>query len=195
MPTGYTAPITDGITFKEYALGCARAFGALVMMRDDPTGAPIPDAWAVDSYHYTELEKARTELEHFKNLEYEDVEKKYEEYYKASVESYNRTKLEKQALEVKYLRMLADVKEYVAPSDDHVEFKKFMTDQIVQSIEWDCDMKYHNLPRRVDPLDWWSEQVLYLKRAVESRSENLDEEIERINKRNLWIKQLKESLK
>ena len=36
MPTGYTDKIKDGITFKEYAMGCARAFGALITMRDNP---------------------------------------------------------------------------------------------------------------------------------------------------------------
>lgn len=28
MPSGYTCGIEKGITFKEFALGCARAFGA-----------------------------------------------------------------------------------------------------------------------------------------------------------------------
>ena len=45
MPTGYTADIQDGkiTTLREYALSCARAFGALIMMRDDPHDAPIAD--------------------------------------------------------------------------------------------------------------------------------------------------------
>jgi hypothetical protein len=38
MPTGYTAGVADGtITeFREYALLCARAFGACIMLRDEP---------------------------------------------------------------------------------------------------------------------------------------------------------------
>ena len=43
MPTGYTAGILEGETFEQYALQCAKAFGALVMMRDEPSDAPIPD--------------------------------------------------------------------------------------------------------------------------------------------------------
>ena len=34
MPTGYTADIKDGIDFKTYAMNCARAFGARVMLRE-----------------------------------------------------------------------------------------------------------------------------------------------------------------
>lgn len=43
MPTGYTAAIKYGITFKEFALDCARNFGACISMRDEPRETPIPD--------------------------------------------------------------------------------------------------------------------------------------------------------
>ncbi len=38
MPSGYTENIYYGkkVAFKDFALGCARAFGACVMQRDDP---------------------------------------------------------------------------------------------------------------------------------------------------------------
>jgi hypothetical protein len=43
MPTGYTYEIEDGsITeLNEYVWRCARAMGAMVMMRDKPSGARI----------------------------------------------------------------------------------------------------------------------------------------------------------
>lgn len=195
MPTGYTSAIKDGITFQEYALGCARAFGALISMREEPSDAPIPDAFEISPYYQQSYDEARKEFEEFSALEYEVVAEKYEEYFAKAVASYEKTKLEKQDLEVKYLRMLADVKEYAVPSYEHREFKKFMEDQIVQSIAWDCDMKYYPVPQRVDVLDWWQDKLLMLKRNVEHASQNLQEEIERVEKRNLWIKQLKESLK
>ncbi len=43
MPTGYTDAVKDGITFDQFVLGCARGMGALVMMRDEPSGTPIPE--------------------------------------------------------------------------------------------------------------------------------------------------------
>ena len=38
MPTGYTLDLYNGkdITFEEFVLKCARAFGALIDMRDEP---------------------------------------------------------------------------------------------------------------------------------------------------------------
>ena len=43
MATGYTYPVVEGkITeFSEFALGCARAFGAFMHMRDDNSDAPL----------------------------------------------------------------------------------------------------------------------------------------------------------
>lgn len=37
MPTGYTASVQEGkvTEFRDFAMECARAFGALVMMRDE----------------------------------------------------------------------------------------------------------------------------------------------------------------
>lgn len=67
MPTGYTADIKDGIDFKTYAMNCARAFGACVMLRDEPGGGErIPDAFEPSDlfvrYHLKAVEKARVEL-------------------------------------------------------------------------------------------------------------------------------------
>ena len=52
MPSGYTSDIYNGkeVTFKDFALGCARAFGACVMQRDDPADEK-PKIMPEESYH------------------------------------------------------------------------------------------------------------------------------------------------
>lgn len=52
MPTGYTAGVKDGTVtdFKAFVMQCARAFGALIDMRDDPSDVPIPKSFAPSSY-------------------------------------------------------------------------------------------------------------------------------------------------
>ena len=64
MPTGYTADVMDGkvTDFKLFAMQCARAFGALVIMRDEPLNAEIPDEFSPSNYHFQELEQARERL-------------------------------------------------------------------------------------------------------------------------------------
>lgn len=93
MPTGYTAAIKDGITFQEYALSCARAFGALISMREESSDAPIPDALEMSPYYQTSYDEAREALDEFSALEYPEVKKKYEEYFVKAVANYEQTKL------------------------------------------------------------------------------------------------------
>jgi hypothetical protein len=51
MPTGYTAMIEEreDVTFREFALTCARAFGACIMQRDNSLAEP-PKPREVDKY-------------------------------------------------------------------------------------------------------------------------------------------------
>ena len=58
MPTGFTCDIKDGITFERFALNCARAFGALINMRDDSLDAEIPDEIKPSDHHVKALAEA-----------------------------------------------------------------------------------------------------------------------------------------
>jgi hypothetical protein len=64
MPTGFTADICKGaeVSFEDFAMTCARAFGALYSMRDEPMDAPIPETFVASGYHADELEKAKARL-------------------------------------------------------------------------------------------------------------------------------------
>src|SRR5690348_5408929 len=56
MPTGYTAEVAEGkvTDFRTFALRCARAFGATIMQRDDPTH-DLPKMREESSHHRDEL--------------------------------------------------------------------------------------------------------------------------------------------
>lgn len=74
MPTGYTAAIADGISFTNYAMGCARAFGALIEMRDEPSDAPIPEEFKPSTYHLEELQKAQKKLHNLCKMSFGEAE-------------------------------------------------------------------------------------------------------------------------
>lgn len=75
MPTGYTAKLHNGEeqTFPEFVMSCARAFGALITMRDDPADAEIPDEFKPSDYHVRELEKARERLSEVEGWTFDQV--------------------------------------------------------------------------------------------------------------------------
>jgi len=52
MASGYVHKMLDDKQdFRTFAMSCARAFGALITMRDEPADAPIPDEFKPDPYH------------------------------------------------------------------------------------------------------------------------------------------------
>lgn len=59
MPTGYTEKLYDGEQeFEDFALRAARAFGALVEMRDSGLDATIPDEFVASAYHQEHRDEA-----------------------------------------------------------------------------------------------------------------------------------------
>ena len=58
MPTGYTADIYEGndVSFRDFALKCARAFGACIEQRDDDANdKPKLIEKTKDNYHIKRL--------------------------------------------------------------------------------------------------------------------------------------------
>lgn len=199
MPTGYTASIKDGITFQEYAMGCARAFGATITMRDSPRDTPIPDEFEPSNYHRESIEKSEVRLAEVKAMSVDEcavaAEKERQEKIK-----YHRGKIaEDKALEIKYRAMLEQAKSFVPPSEEHKEFAKFLVSQVEESIKFDCSSNYNKselakLDAEQDPEEWRAEQMAELGQSISYHFKEHAKEIERTNSRNKWVRQLRESL-
>lgn len=196
MPTGYTAPVADGtITdFRTFALSCARAFGALITMRDDPATAPIPEEFQVDSHYRKRVEAARADLGAARAMTVEDAVAAQAEEARSQVEADERIRTKKRESEARYEAMLADVRGWVPPSPDHVEMKEFMVSQLVESIRWDCGDWGIDEPEPMEPEVWLARHVEQKAQALASAEEALRQEEERVAGRNRWVRQLRESL-
>ena len=69
MPTGYTAKLMDGgQTFQDFIMRCARAFGALVEMRDSPNDTPVPEKFEPSDYHANCLRESHEKLARLKDM-------------------------------------------------------------------------------------------------------------------------------
>lgn len=200
MPTGYTAAIAEGITFKEYAMNCARAFGALIHMRDDPQDAPIPKTLPKDSYHQTALDNTIQELNDFKNLSKKNKRLMFFKHKRDTRAYAKETYLKKKKLHLQYRKMLVEVNRYVPPSPDHFNFKNFMKEQIIGSIDFDCKdygKYYSNTLKKLKNLtqqEWELDTIKHIEWSIEYHKKELQEENERNNGRQEWIDQLRESL-
>lgn len=194
MPTGYTAAIADGISFEKFVWTCARAFGALVMMRDEPSGAPIPERFEPSDYNAKEAAKSRAELARLQAMSIEQVQEAAEEAYSQALERHTKRAEEKTELRNKYNAMLAKAVQWKPPTKDHEGLKGLMVSQLRDSIDWDCSDKYDQPPVKQDATAWRNTQLAELRRSIAYHEKVQAEENERAESRNAWLKALRDSV-
>lgn len=197
MPTGYTYAIKDGISFEKFAMDCARAFGACVLLRDEGGGGEvIPDAFEPSQHHFNAAMSARKELAALDEISDEEAERKAsEEFDKAETSSFVRLQ-EHRDLRAKYEAMLEKVRAWKPPTPDHEEMKKFMADQITSSIRFDCDEKYYSTPTvRVSGAEWLAAAKKRAKQDIQYHEAEYEREVDRAKSRTAWIQALRNSLK
>jgi hypothetical protein len=88
--------------------------------------------------------------------------------------------------------MLDKVNAWTPPTPDHQGMKDFMIQQLESSM---YDDKWLSVPQKTSVSEWYREELDRANRAVESARKRLDEEIQRVAERNLWVQALRESLK
>lgn len=195
MPTGYTAAVADGISFEQFVWRCARAMGALVMMRDEPSDAPIPERFEPSDYSAKKLVEAKAEWARVIAMSIPDANACALVANAEANGSYEKCKQDRIELRNKYQAMLAAVVKWEAPTPEHEGFKAFMIEQLQQSIDWDCSDSYDNPPVALSGVEWRAAAVAKAARDVEYHTQANAEEIDRTEKRNEWLRALRESLK
>jgi len=195
MPSGYTAAIAKGITFKEYALGCARAFGALVLMRDEPNDAPIPERFEPTDYHTNALTNASDRLVQLRLMSPDECALAAEKDFEAVRQKRAAAVAEKTELRNKYNAILAQAMQWEPPTPAHVEYKNFMVKQLRDSIEWDCDTSYDDESLiQLSGSEWLAGQIAAAEREIEYHKAQHLKEVRLTNERNDWIKALRDAL-
>lgn len=199
MPTGYTDGVAHGdiVSFKEYALLCARAFGVCISMRDEPLGVPIP-FFEENTCLKGMVESCEKDLRDFLSMNQEEKQVAFQNYVSSGIKRHTKIKEEKITMKYRYVSMLEKAKEFVPPTKDHVEYKQFMIQQLEDSIVWDCDTSYYDA--KIDSLknlsfEKWLDETLEEKyNSLKRNKKSLQEDNDRINSRNNWIAKLKEVL-
>jgi hypothetical protein len=193
MPTGYTAKLHAGEQkFPDFALQCARAFGALIEMRDEPTNAKIPETFEPSEHHVKGLEKAKKERAGLEKLTIEQAEKKAEAHYKRELKHHKESELKRQAMKLRYEGMLKQVDRWRPPTTEHREFKEFMRSQLSESINFDCSPT--PAPTKMDGATWLKKQIEHAAWEVEYHSDEGMKEVERAKERTQWVRALRKSL-
>ncbi len=194
MPTGYTATLMEkGQTFQEFIMGCARAFGALIAMRDSPNDAPIPDKFEPSDYHAKRLIESREKLAKLKAMTDAEKESFGHTEKDADIERIEQW-LEKARAQNKRLEnMAAQVQAWNPPTNDHRELKDFMLQQISISKN---TLDYTSLAAATEKpaIAYYVSAISEAAQSIKYHTEENSKEIEHINGRTEWVRQLRESI-
>jgi len=186
----------QGCTFEEFILQCARAFGACIGTRDDPTDAPIPDKFEASDYHVKALKREKAEHTRLLNMA-KPQQAAFGEAARASgVESSKKFSKNQEEANNRLESMEARVREWEPPTHEHYGLKKFMLEQIEIS-KHDLGGSRRDLKRLEEqaPLEYWREAVGSSARSIAYHTEEMFKDGDRAKKRTEWVKQLRDSLK
>lgn len=196
MPTGYTAKVQKGDeTFGQFVWGCARAFGALVTMRDAPVDAPVPEAFEVSDFYYGSVSRAETRLAELRDMTDEEAETAALEEANEAREYNDQAQAQRAQERANYESMLAKVKAWEPPTKDHAGLRQFMIEQLVRSIEFDCGGDpYLKEEQPLSGAEWRAARLADTERDLDYARKSLREEEARVRSRNEWISALRESV-
>lgn len=196
MPTGYTAAIANGISFRQFAMSCARNFGALISMRDEPSCAEIPEKFEPSPYYAEHLHAATEELKRVEAMSAEELDAAADTEYQKDTEERRKQIAKTLALRGQYQSMLSKVRAWVPPSEDHAGLRSFMIEQIEGSIEFDCSTDYYEKRpiKYKTGKAWRDERIQAITKDITYYTKELQKENARVEGRNDWIKKLRNSL-
>lgn len=193
MPTGYTADIYDGkdISFSDFALKCARAFGACIEQRDDDANdKPKLIEKTKDNYHIKRIEEAKKWKK--------PTKAEFDDYVKKQIDYCNEQNEKQLKLKASYQQMLDKVNDWAPPTSEHEGLKKFMIEQLTNSLEFDCSNDYYKREQLLIRTYTYNQYVKDMrdsnKRDIEYHTNELKKENERTDTRNAWISALYKSL-
>lgn len=197
MPTGYTACVEEGASFQEFLWGCARGMGALAMMRDEPHDAPIPEQFEPSDYHSNKIAETTAELTELKAMSAKECDAKALATFLEHNETYH-TYIEKhKAIAEKYRQMIAETEAWMPPTPDHVGLKEFMLQQLNLCYKDEADTSFYESRLWAEPLageTWRRKTETDLTESLAYHTKNYNEEVERTEGRNKWLKALRDSV-
>jgi hypothetical protein len=192
MPTGYTSIIEEGASFEEYVWRCARAFGALIELRDEPLDAPVPAELKPNVYYARSLDTARAQLAALQKMGRDDADNHAESAHYDALKRREEDMRESERKQSLYEDMRAKVLAWAPPTSDHAPLREFMLQQIEVSIGGGIYVP--EKPDRKSGEDWLADAIRQAEERVAYAEKSLRKEEDRTRQRNAWLSELRKSV-
>lgn len=190
MPTGYTYAVESGeiTSLRDFALSCARGMGALVMMRDEPSGAEIPEKFEPSTDHHEKaLQRAIGSMTEIESLSGEECESRAAAEYLDQIKRYEEQVAEIKLRNERYEAMMSKVRRWRTQAEG---IREFMLDQLRISMTG-----YEPLfPKKLSGAEWREAEKQEAMRTIAYSQKAIADEVHRTAERNNWLPALRLSL-
>lgn len=196
-PTGYTAELCEhDISFERFVWTCARAFGALITMRDDPLDAPIPDRLEPSGYHAKAMLDAQATIDRVTAMTDAECDEQAQADYQAAATKHLEYNMKIEAISGRLREMRAKVRVWQPPTQDHVGLKELMIEQLDNTIRYDGTPGTYYGDQVVlrTGKEWREAQIKEATKSLVYNGRENQAELERTRERNQWIADLRSSL-
>lgn len=200
MPTGYTAAVSDGkvTTLEQFALDCARQFGACITLRDEPGGGDrIPEKFEPSDFNARRRVEDEVELHRVEAMTPAEAQSAAEAEREAEEAQERRYAENRRQTRERYEAMLAKVHGWRPPTEEHDGLKNFMVQQLRESIEFDCRdwLAKATVAPRPSGAEWRERKMAQLRDSIARNTKAHMEEVARCEKRTAWVRALRDSLR
>ena len=184
MPTGYTAKLASGEqSISEFIEHIGRGMGFMIMMRDEPSDAPLPDCFEPSDYHARRLVELQERKAHLNSLAGEGLRDAWEAQYAEQEADDQKYKEGRAAQLQRYEDMLAQVREWAPTHHAMKGTKAFAIEQLTKSIDFDCSYQREEVAR-LSPEDWQREECEQVAKSIEYHTAEHAKEESRAAERN-----------
>ena len=189
MTTGYTVYIQDGVitTGKDFLKLCLSNFDIAINMKNE----------ILSKVNY---DKAVEDRDNFKKLTFEQVKQQLVEKQKEDIEFIKESLGKYKAEDKRYFKIKEEIENWIPPTPEHENLKKFALEQIDMSLNTD-KIEYYN--EKLNSKSEISDEDVYTYInhtnlmniiMVESAYENWQNDLKRIADKNMWMKQFLDSV-
>ena len=170
-------------------LKCARAMTELSPIKSQLPDGPIPKEFQPSDWRLRELEKFKQKLAEIQSWDEERAEQEAEKAYQKDVEDRNKIIARELQIRQRYEKMLAQVHAWIPPTPSHRKLKKFMIDELKESIRLDCE-GVPDEPQRLSGIEYKQQQIEEVQKNIELHKR----EIKRVQEAIGWLRTLLKSL-
>jgi len=195
MPTGYTADVADGTVtdLTPFVMRLARGMGALVMMRDDPWDATVPEKFEPSTYNAEMLAKARTERDGLRAMTPAECDAAAQAEAAEHDASKTKARADHEKRRSRYQSMIDKVEAWDGAPEG---IKEFGLQQLQEGMEFDCREPFNYWSERPSEngAEWKAAKLEKVERDIMYHAKAQAEEEARTEGRNAWLAQLRKSL-